>query len=205
MYDFQFSSVAKYESSRRYRNVNPLRSNPADYCPLFPHINDAVAPPSCCWHRLPNGVSVPRRGRYIYRRKSRLAKSSKVSRESIAADAPPSRECRRINPVRCQRTTTRGINIAETNAERRLPQRRNRPHDGSIREHEIGLIRAIKRSRNVRGVENIDCGEDATRATTTRVVARASSRNISGACDRSRLRQFSHVMSARHNTRINNH
>lgn len=36
MYGFQFSSVAygKYGGSRRYRNVNPLRSNPADYCPL---------------------------------------------------------------------------------------------------------------------------------------------------------------------------
>lgn len=35
-------------------------------------------------------MSVPaRRGRYIYRRKSHLAKSSKVSRESIVADAPP--------------------------------------------------------------------------------------------------------------------
>lgn len=79
-------------SSRREREwkcrANPLRSTTSPitiHPPPFSLVpfNGTVASP-CCWHRLPNGVSVPaRRGRYIYRRKSHLAKSSKVSRESI--------------------------------------------------------------------------------------------------------------------------
>jgi len=91
-YDFQFSPGSRAGNmetagGRWKRHGNPFtgRSRRLHAVPFPAHLTTqrraaaAAAVLPCCWHRLPNGMSVPRRGRYIYRRKSRLAKSSKVS------------------------------------------------------------------------------------------------------------------------------
>lgn len=137
-----------------------------------------------------------------------------------------SRECRRINPVRCQRTTTRGINIAETNVvekENRAASTENgrtARSRSSIRElryacvfdafRELACANQRREINSTAEISTIDL-EKGRCDDNSRIVARFLSlsrlprENISGACSLTVASILSQIMPARHNTRINNH